>query len=44
MFWKEMRDHIHGLLDYRKEKNLNMPHNAKIGMEKRYTMRKNVMW
>jgi hypothetical protein len=44
MFWKERRDHIHGLLNCRKKKNLNMPHNVKIRMEKRQPMRKKVMW
>jgi hypothetical protein len=35
MFWKERKGHIVGLSYCRKEKKLNMPYNAKIGMEKK---------
>jgi hypothetical protein len=35
MFWKESKGHIVALSDCRKEKNLNMPYNAKIRMEKK---------
>jgi hypothetical protein len=45
MFWRERKGNIVRLSNCKKEKKLNnMPYNAKIGMEKKWAMKKKVVW